>query len=469
MPTALNSLVLFILCTIPILFAAVQPFVWGVYTVLMYLAFVLMLWRVPADELPRPGRAFYFSLGPFFLVALLLCVPLPDGLLALASPTRFALLEEARALTGTPPVWHSLGYYPLKGLAWWGFLLGLALFFLVLEVHFRNRRRLRLTLWLLFFLAVLEALYGLLQALLPNTHVLWATHVRAYLGMARGTWINRNHFAGYLEMMIPLFLGFLLARIDWHGKINLKKLLQSDRPHQHALFMLGLVLMTLALFFSQSRAGITGLFLGMAVFLALLSTGGRRMPAAAWLVVGTMAGLVIFYGGRIGFDPVLARFLALTPEASRLDFWRDSLAMIAQHPFGIGLAAFKPLFPLYHTTSLPGGTTPYYLHNDILQLVVDTGWIGAIALLGGLAWFMTTRVGRIRRMDPAADPERFFPAVGALSGLAALIFHSFFDFSLQMPANAVYFVMLMAIVDSSTAAGKPEKRGAKGPGVQGFK
>jgi len=467
--TARTTLTLFILGTIPIIFAAVQPFVWSVYTVLMYLAFVLMLWTVPAGELPRPGKIFYFSLGLFFLAALLLCLPLPDGLIALASPARFALLKETQALTGRPPVWHSLGYYPLHGLAWWGFLLGLALFYLVLVTCFGRRRHLRLTLWVLFFLAVLEAFYGLLQALLPNTHVLWASHVKAYLGMARGTWINRNHFAGYLEMMIPLFLGFLLARIDWYGRFDLKRLLHSDRPHQHALFVLGLVLMALALLFSQSRAGITGFFLGMAVFLALLSTGGRRVPLAAWLAVGTMACLVIFYGGRIGFDPVLERFLALTPEASRLDFWRDSLAMIVQHPLGIGLTAFKPLFPLYHTTSLPGGTTPYYLHNDILQLLVDTGWVGAAALLGGLVWFMATRVRRVRAMNPAADPARYFPAVGALSGLAAMLFHSFFDFNLQMPANAVYLVMLMAIVDSATAADEPNKRGSEDPRVQGFK
>ena len=79
MPNALNLLILFILLTIPILFAAVQPFVWVVYTVLMYLAFVLMLWGVPAAELPRPGKAFYFSLGPFFLATLLLCLPLPES------------------------------------------------------------------------------------------------------------------------------------------------------------------------------------------------------------------------------------------------------------------------------------------------------------------------------------------------------------------------------------------------------
>ena len=126
--------------------------------------------------------------------------------------------------------------------------------------------------------------------------------------------------------------------------------------------------------------------------------------------------------------------------------------MLADHPLGIGLAAFKPLFPLYNTTAVPGGNIPYYLHNDVLQLFTDTGWIGALALLGGLLWFMVQSVRKVRRMDPAADPGRFFPAVGALSGMTAMIFHSFFDFNLQMPANAVYFVMLMAIVTVCTSA-----------------
>ena len=179
MPSLLRILVLFILTTIPILFAAVQPFVWAVYTVLMYAAFVLMLWIAPQGGLPRPGKAFYLSLGPFFLVTLLLCLPLPDGVLALLSATRFELLQETQALTGQPAHWRSLGYYPLHGLAWWGFLLGLALFFLVLQAHFRSPRSMRLTLWLLFGLAVAQALYGLLQALVPNMGVLWVDYIKA--------------------------------------------------------------------------------------------------------------------------------------------------------------------------------------------------------------------------------------------------------------------------------------------------
>jgi hypothetical protein len=447
----LHLLSVVILATIPILFAAAQPFVWPVYTVLMYLAFALLLWVVPPGERPRSGKVAYLFLGPFFLTTLFLCLPLPDSLLAFFSPTRFALLQEAQVLSGRPAIWRSLGYTPLQGLAWWGFLLSCALFYQVLVAHFKRRRLLGRTLGLLFGLAVAQSLYGLLQALVPSMGVLWVDYIPSGLGKARGTWINRNHFAGYLEMMIPLFLGYLLAQVDWHGRISIKTLLQSDRLHRHGLFLLGLLLMALALVFSQSRTGITGGFVGLAAFLAMLGAGGRRVPKAAWLMVGALACLVLFYGSRIGFDPVLERFLALGEDTSRLDLWRDSKAMILAHPLGIGPAAFKSVFPLYYTHSSPGGPLPHYLHSDVLQVLTDTGWIGFASLAGGLVFFFTRELRGVRRMDPYADPVRFFTAVGAMGGMTALIFHSFFDFNLQIPANLVYFVMLMAIVRSCTA------------------
>ena len=51
--------------------------------------------------------------------------------------------------------------------------------------------------------------------------------------------------------------------------------------------------------------------------------------------------MVSFYSLKIGIDPVLERFLRIGQDTSRFDIWRDSLAMIKDHPFGIGLAAFK--------------------------------------------------------------------------------------------------------------------------------
>jgi hypothetical protein len=63
--------------------------------------------------------------------------------------------------------------------------------------------------------------------------------------------------------------------------------------------------------------------------------------------------------------------------------------------------------------------------------------------------FMVRSFRQIRRMDFYVDPLKFFIAIGAFSGLVSISFHSFFDFNLQIPANAVYFVVLLAMVQNS--------------------
>jgi hypothetical protein len=67
-------------------------------------------------------------------------------------------------------------------------------------------------------------------------------------------------------------------------------------------------------------------------------------------------------------------------------------------------------------------------------------------MLAGFLIFMWKSAYRIKHMNPHKDPMRFFLATGAFSGLVSLAFHSFFDFNLQIPANCVYFVTLMAIL-----------------------
>ena len=81
-----------------------------------------------------------------------------------------------------------------------------------------------------------------------------------------------------------------------------------------------------------------------------------------------------------------------------------------------------------------------------------------MALVGGFFIFIGMRFRRICKMKPQDDPLRFFLGAGALSGLVSIGFHSFFDFNLEMPANAVYFVMLMAIVCACT---KPDNLSQK--------
>ncbi|UCD91122.1 MAG: hypothetical protein JSW04_06780, partial [Desulfobacterales bacterium] len=85
--------------------------------------------------------------------------------------------------------------------------------------------------------------------------------------------------------------------------------------------------------------------------------------------------------------------------------------------------------------------------NDYLQLLVETGWIGFVALVSGFYIFLIRSFRRVKQIKLLDNPFRFFMAIGALSGLVSMAFHSFFDFNLQIPANCIYFVMLMGIVD----------------------
>jgi O-antigen ligase len=319
------------------------------------------------------------------------------------------------------------------------------MFFFVLRHFCESRRSLKLFVGIMVGLAIAEAIYGLIQSLVPSLGVLWVDYISSGLGNARGTFINRNHFAGFIEMVWPLALGYTLA-LGYRGKvINLRKLLASDRLNKQILLVLGMVIMLLALLLSKSRAGITGGFIGFLTFILLSRSANNRLPRGFWIMGGAMVGLILLYGFKIGFDPIIERFLKIGEDNSRLDIWRDSLVIVKDHPLGIGLGNFKHVYPVYNVSRI-SDIRFLYAHNDYLQLLVEAGIPGFLALVSGFFIFLGKSFKKVKQMKTHHDPLRFFLAVGALSGLVSLAFHSFFDFNLHMPANLIYFVTLIAIV-----------------------
>jgi len=183
----------------------------------------------------------------------------------------------------------------------------------------------------------------------PTLGVLWVDYIKSYLGDARGTYINRNHFAGFIEMIFPLILGYTLSLSNWHEKLNIKTLMSTDRPNFQFFLTICLAVMLLALVFSKSRAGITGGVLGFLIFVCLVHSGSKGLPRSYWVIISIIIGMVTFYSFRIGVDPVLERFLMISKDTSRLDLWRDSMVIVKDHPIGTGLATFKQVFSVYNT------------------------------------------------------------------------------------------------------------------------
>ena len=132
---------LFIIATIPIIFAAVQPWVWSIYCLMMVAAIILSFWTIPdRSGFPRV-RTVNFLVAVFFLWTLILYIPFPYQVISFLSPTRADILSRAWALNGSTPEWESLSYLSWPAFAWWGYLLSLGFFFFVLRNLCTERNR----------------------------------------------------------------------------------------------------------------------------------------------------------------------------------------------------------------------------------------------------------------------------------------------------------------------------------------
>jgi len=438
----------FIIATIPILFAAVQPWVWSLYSLSMIAAFISCLWLRQENRFFSNEKTIYIPAAFFFTYTILFCVPLPADIISFLSPVRFESISTAQKLTGIVLEGSTLSYSSLKAFTWWVFMLSLCLFFFVLRYLSTDRKMLIIIMFVMFGLGIIEAVYGLIQALVPSMGVLWVDYVRDYMGNARGTFINRNHFAGFLELIWPLVLGFTLAKTE--RKQSLKKALASDMLNRQALMALCIVVLLLALLLTRSRAGITGGLIGLLTFWYLARPNIRRIALHTRLLMGGIVVVLSIYCLTIGIGPIFERFLSIDKYNSRIDIWRDSLPILKDHPLGIGLRNYETVFQIYNQSFFSDKIVTYS-HNDYLQLLIETGWIGFFFLIGGFVFFMGKNFLLIRRLDTKCDPVRFFLATGAFSGIMSLVFHSFFDFNLQIPANCLYFVVLMAILSSCTS------------------
>ena len=135
----------FVVGTVPILFAAVQPWVWSFYTACIFAAFLILFWQnQKKNMLWTPGKLFLFTVGIFFVVTLVQCLPIPSSILSFLCPFRYDLLTQSNAIIGTSISWHTLSYSPLSSFAWWIFLLSLYMFFLVCKECCASQRQLKL-------------------------------------------------------------------------------------------------------------------------------------------------------------------------------------------------------------------------------------------------------------------------------------------------------------------------------------
>jgi O-antigen ligase len=296
--------------------------------------------------------------------------------------------------------------------------------FLAAQV-FRTSEGWRTFVWFVMGLGFLVSIFGILQQLTFNGKLYWFREMR-YGGIPFGPYVNRNHFAGFVELVFPVALVPLVL-----GRVRKERWI--------VVCIFGLLPIG-ALFLSASRGGIVSFAVQVAVLVLMMilrRTGGKHALAG-----GTILLLAFLLVSWLGVRQVLDRFSSLqsleVTAGKRASMRQDTWRIFLDHPWtGTGLGTIQTVFPAYET--LYDGKIVNHSHNDYLEALAETGIAGGIccAAFLGLLFFISLR--QLLQID------RSFAAALHLSGLVACVgflVHSFVDFNLHIPANALLFLLM---------------------------
>jgi O-antigen ligase len=262
-----------------------------------------------------------------------------------------------------------------------------------------------------------------------------------------GPFFNKNHFAGWMLMNLPVAFGYFCGLAlshrherKWSWRRRVLWLASTD-GHETLLVGAAVLIMALALVMTLSRAGI-GIFLVVLTMTGLLMRPNRPARWEQKVTFASLAALAVFAVTWVGTDAVAARFLALPSDlGGRLAIWRDALRIIRDFPLtGSGLNTFGTAMLYYQSFGFPNYFP--WAHNDYLQLAAEGGLLVGIPL----AILVVLFVREIRvRLRENSDGLIYAVRVGAVIGLVAIALQEFVDFSLQLPGNAALFSVLCAL------------------------
>jgi len=345
--------------------------------------------------------------------------------------------------------WAALSVYPRETwLALVKFLAYICAF--VLAAHVTDLRKHRSALVrALILLGLIEAAYGIVQYLTGWQQIF--TYTKKYdLEEATGTFINRNHFAGHLEIVVPFVLAaafhaygrWVSRRHAYRGSSEDNE--RSASVQQMFFYLFLLALTSVAIVFSRSRAGILVVLVTVIFISALAQVKVRRK---GWLlgILGFL-GVVISYGLWIGLGPVLTRFEKVTDPnyltiEGRFAIWRDTLRVVRDFPWlGSGAGTFEFVYRQYQTTiveKLVG-----HAHNDYLEFITNTGLIGAALLFLPIFYLLVRMI--LTFLEDSRSYRRSI-ILGCIGATLAILLHSLTDFNLHIPANALAFAVVLGI------------------------
>jgi O-antigen ligase len=448
-----------LLCWLPIPLGSVEPWAFAtmqlaVYTILGVWCVAYAFGRVSPTQAFAHAKWFVWLLVGWLGYLALYLVPMPLDLMAHISPATAAMHRETLAFDGGRRTLaleaHAAQAHLLKSVAYVsGFVVTLLLV--------NSRERARQLVFVLVVFALFMAVYAILMHL-NAVRITWFGSPMFHGDVAKGTYFNRNHLAGYLEMTLALGIGLLIADLRDRQARNLRQFVRNFlewifSPKMRLRLML--CVMVIALVSTRSRMGNTAFFASLMI-AGIIGIAFSRYATRGTVVllVSLMAIDVFIVGSWFGVEQLAQRIentsivrqevLILDTQSveERLDATVSTMAMIKDFPLtGVGPGAWSVVFPKYRTEDVMPGFFEY-AHNDYAQMAAEFGaigflWLGAIVVIS----FLVAIMAHAKRRDPLMRGLSFASIMGILS----IMIHSSVDFNLQIPANTMYFMVLLAL------------------------
>ncbi|HIJ83970.1 MAG TPA: O-antigen ligase family protein [Magnetococcales bacterium] len=315
-----------------------------------------------------------------------------------------------------------------------------------------SRPRLRLLAITVFCCGAFQAVWGILTG-----------NMLSHLGL-HGTFVNRNHFAGFLEMTIATGFGLLVALLDHLSSRNrptlgekIQKILQSLGTSKGMISIM-LVTMFLALFLSRSRGG-SGALLGALFIVSFMTSQREHKSSREQRLILPLLLVSIVAGAWFGLGHLAERVIATS--LNQLDRWEIAVSvarLVRDYPLvGVGSGAFAVIFPMYRNANLTGEFYDH-AHNDHMEILAEQGLVGYVllALAIGQAWRVMGQAFMNRR-----DPFARGMLLAGLAATISLALHALVDFNFHIPANAVFFMVIMAMGLQGATIDHPNRQRVK--------
>jgi O-antigen ligase len=274
-------------------------------------------------------------------------------------------------------------------------------------------------------------LFAVLQNLSSPTKLYWLLTPR-FGGWIYGPYVNHNHYAGLIEMLIPVPLVFAFSRFG--------------NQRERWIAASAAAFMAATIFLSGSRGGMIAFTAEIAIFVILVFRQRQKQNTA--ILLGAFVVVALAMIAWTGGHEVKARIATFAGNKRsdlatdvRLQIDRDILRMFSHHPLlGWGQGTFADVYPKFrsfYTDSVVNAA-----HNDFLQVLAETGITG----FGIMLWFLViTARNALRKSANWTSNLNGAVAVAALLGISGIMVHSLFDFNMQIPANAAFFYALCTV------------------------